>query len=145
MLLNYDFEKSPRLLENTMGNKLFCTFSTQDKLEDTLEEIKEKYTILFGKIFILKLKNQNEFTLTYNVDFSNVSSFLENTILVHRKKQVNTLYTINALNQLIKNLNGGILDETFEIKWNDYKNRILLTEGGELKQIKTELFSIEKL
>ena len=27
----------------------------------------------------------------------------ENTILVHRKKETNTLYTINALNELIKN------------------------------------------
>jgi hypothetical protein len=31
---------------------------------------------------------------------NNVSEIPENTILVHRKKETNTLYTINALNEL---------------------------------------------
>jgi hypothetical protein len=34
-------------------------------------------------------------------------SILENTILLHRKKESNTLYTINALNDLICSLNEG--------------------------------------
>ena len=71
--------------------------------------------------------------LTYNVDMNNssTSGIIDNTILVHRKKQTNTLYTINALNELIKSLNNGVLDKRFPINWKDYKNCILLiqTEG----------------
>jgi hypothetical protein len=46
--------------------------------------------------------------LTYNVDLGNTKGefAIGNTILVHRKKQTNTLYTINALNELIKSLNN---------------------------------------
>ena len=90
-----------------MSNKLFCTFATGDELDTVLEVIKDKYNIIYNKIFILYSKSQDEYILTYNVDFGNVSSFLPNTILVHRKKETNTLYTINALNELIKKLMKG--------------------------------------
>ena len=43
--------------------------------------------------------------LTYNIDSPTDILQLPNTILVHRKKQTNTLYTINALNEVIKYLN----------------------------------------
>ena len=83
--------------------------------------------------------------MTYNVEFGNVSNFLENTILVHRKKESNTLYTINSLNRLIESLNGGVLDTNFRVEWNDYQNCILLTKGNELKRVNTKLFRIIEL
>ena len=72
----------------------------------------------------------------------NVSNFIENTILVHRKKETNTLYTINALNTLIKQLNEGVLDTSFKVNWEEYKNCILLTKGDELKRVNTKLHKI---
>ena len=125
-----------------MSNKLFCTFSTEEDLEGVLENIQEKYNIIYNKIFVLYSKSQNEYICTYNVDFGNVSNFLENTILVHRKKESNTLYTINALNKLIQELNGGKLDTSYKVNWLDYRNCILLTRGPELKRINTKLFKI---
>ena len=59
---------------------------------------------MYNKIFVLEVKDNNEFVLTYNIEMSNLASIPENTILVHRKKESNTLYTINALNELIKKL-----------------------------------------
>ena len=103
--LNYDLDEV--YYNDDMSNKLFCTFSTEDTLDDVLTSIKQKYRIVYNKIFVLYSKSQDEYICTYNVDFGNVSTFLENTILVHRKKETNTLYTINALNTLIKELNGG--------------------------------------
>ena len=128
-----------------MNNKLFCTFSTESSLDSTLDQIKEKYNIIYNKIFVLYSKSQDEYICTYNVDFGNVSNFLANTILVHRKKETNTLYTINALNTLIKQLNGGVLDTTYKVDWADYRNCILLTKGAELKRINTKLFRIIEL
>ena len=69
----------------------------------------------------------------------------ENTILVHRKKETNTLYTINALNELIKKLNGGVVDTKFPITWEHYKNSVLLTQHDELKQLKTKIHKIIEL
>ncbi len=140
---NYDFAQDQDL--NTMGNKLFCTFALKGDLDQTVKLIEKNYDILYGKIFILKTKEEDELVITYNVDFSNILKFPENTILVHRKKQVNTLYTINALNMLIVDLNGGVLDKNYKINWDNYKNTILLTKEGKLKKLETELFFIKKL
>jgi hypothetical protein len=94
-----------------LANKLFCTFTSKEDLESTIDNIKEQYTILFNKIFVLYIESTNEYVCTYNVDSFNISNtILPQTILLHRKKESNTLYTINALNDLIKELNGGVAD-----------------------------------
>jgi hypothetical protein len=141
--VDYDFDDI--FLSGDMSNKLFCTFSTQENLENVLTSIQERYKIIYSKIFVLYSKSQDEYICTYNVDFGNVSAFLDNTILVHRKKETNTLYTINALNTLIKQLNGGQLDSSYRINWADYRNCVLLTKGPELKRINTKLFNIIEL
>jgi len=90
----FDYDFGITSLNDDMSNKLFCTFSTTNELENTLQEIQERYRIIYNKIFVLYSKSQDEYICTYNVDYVNVSNFLENTILVHRKKESNTLYTI---------------------------------------------------
>ena len=70
------------------------------------------------------------------------NTILDNTILLHRKKDSNTLYTINALNDLIKELNGGILDMKYKVNWSEYRNCNLLTTGGELKRLDTKVHDI---
>ena len=141
----FDYDIEPLWINDDMSNKLFCTFTTEETLEPTLEVIKEKYSIMYNKIFVLYSKSQDEYICTYNVDFANISNFIDNTILVHRKKESNTLYTINALNTLIKELNGGQLDTSYRINWPDYRNCVLLTKGSELKRINTKLFRIIEL
>ena len=141
----FDYDLDATYYTDDMSNKLFCTFSTQETLEDVLTSIQEKYKIVYSKIFVLYSKSQNEYICTYNVDFGNVSNFLDNTILVHRKKETNTLYTINALNTLIKELNDSKLDSSYRVNWSDFKNCILLTKGSELRRINTKLFNIIEL
>jgi hypothetical protein len=130
-----------------LANKLFATFSKKEDIETTLETIKGRYTILFNKIFILESKDSDELICTYNIDPGNLSSttVLPNTILLHRKKESNTLYTINALNTLIKILNGGVVDPKFMVNWNDYKNTILLTNGPDLRKLETSIYKIVNL
>ncbi|MDB4232284.1 hypothetical protein N9795_01110 [Candidatus Pelagibacter sp.] len=124
-------------------NKLFCTFSSKEDLDTTLAIIQGQYKILFNKIFILYIKSTEEYVFTYNVDSVNMTNaLLDNTILLHRKKESNTLYTINALNDLIKSLNGGVLDNTFPIDWKEYQNCILLTHSGDLRKLETKIYKI---
>jgi len=124
-------------------NKLFCTFTSPADLEETVATINRKYSILFNKIFILESPQSDELICTYNIDTGNMAaSPMANTILLHRKKESNTLYTINALNTLIKLLNGGVLDTRFIVNWQDYKNSILLTNGPELRKLDTAIFKI---
>ena len=141
----FDYDIDPVNLNDDMSNKLFCTFATEETLEPVLVNIQERYNIIYNKIFVLYSKSLNEYICTYNVDFGNVGTFLENTILVHRKKESNTLYTINALNTLIKELNSGVLDTSFRINWPDFRNCVLLTKGSDLKRINTKLHKIIEL
>ena len=127
-------------------NKLFCTFTAKDEFEANVATINRRYSILYNKIFILESPQSEELMCTYNIDMGNVSEApLPNTILLHRKKESNTLYTINALNTLIKSLNGGILDTKYIVNWHDYKNSILLTNGPDLRKLDTSIYKIVDL
>jgi hypothetical protein len=128
-----------------VSNKLFCTFSELDEIDNLIDNIQSQYTVLYNKIFVLQIKSSNEYVCTYNIDYSNLNEIPENTILVHRKKETNTLYTINALNELIKKLNGGVVDVTYRINWIHYRNCILLTQHNELKQLNTKVYKIVEL
>jgi hypothetical protein len=138
---NYDVITSLQNLGD-LNNKLFCTFTNLENLDSLLEEITSKYTIIYNKMFVLEIVGKDEYVVTYNVDQGNVDSIPEQTILVHRKKESNTLYTINALNGLIKQLNGGVVDTKFKVDWQHYRNCILLTQHNELKQLNTKIYKI---
>lgn len=134
-------------LENLkdLNNKLFCTFTNLESLDTLVSELSSKYSIIYNKMFVLEIVGKNEYVVTYNVEQGNVNEIPENTILVHRKKDSNTLYTINALNELIKKLNGGVVDTKFPIDWNHYRNCILLTQHNELNQLNTKTHKIIEL
>ncbi len=82
-----------------LNNKLFCTFTDPQNLDALIEDIKAKYSIIYNKMFVLEIIGKEEYVITYNVEHANVSYIPENTILVHRKKESNTLYTINKINK----------------------------------------------
>ena len=75
----------------------------------------------------------------------NETKIIENTILLHRKKETNTLYSINCLNIILKNLNNGLIDRELQIDWELYRNSILLTRKGEFTKLDTSIFSIINL
>ena len=98
---------------------------------------------MYNKIFVLESQDSDEYLCTYNIEIQGSSSkILPNTILVHRKKETNTLYTINSLNLLIKSLNEGVLDTSFRVNWQDYSNTVLLTQGSDLKTLGTKIHKI---
>jgi hypothetical protein len=127
-----------------MKTQLLCTFTTKELLQTTLQNIRETYVIVYNYIYILQNKaNLDELYVTYNINTDyKPTSPLEDTILIHRKKESNTLYTINALNQLVKEENGGILDKNFIIDWNKFKNSLILTNTEGTKRIQTRVFEV---
>jgi|TARA_B100001094_G_scaffold284979_1_gene298811 hypothetical protein len=127
-----------------MQTQLLCTFTTKKELQSTLQLIRETYHIVYNYIYVLQNKsNLEELFVTYNIDTTfKPSRPLADTILVHRKKQSNTLYTINALNELVKEENDGVLDKKFAIDWEKFKNSIIVTNVEGTKKISTRIFEV---
>ena len=137
-----------------METQLLCTFCTLDELVDTCQNISEKYQVVSNKIFVLEnmeeaadiySDDEQQLILTYNVTNADLSDVLNSTISVHRKKQTNTIYTINALNKLIMEKNNGILDKRFRVDWEELENMVLVTAYGKLKRISTQIQQILRL
>ena len=128
-----------------MKTQLLCTFATRSRLDDIIELIKECNDILYDKIYVFEnMKDRSQLICTYNVEYDDdhISEDIPNTISLHRKKQSNTLYTINALNEVIRELNDGVLDKRFTIPWEDYHNSLLLTNEAGLNKIPTKIHTI---
>jgi hypothetical protein len=121
-----------------MNQQLLCTFTPRNYVISTLRSILETYIILYNKIFIYEnCDDRQQFLCTYNIDgVLRPKCYLPNTISVHRKKQSNTIYTINALNELIRECNNGILDVNFIVDWDLYNDYAFIITDGEFKKIK---------
>ena len=131
-----------------MRTQLLATFTTKTDLEKTIESIKGAYTIAFGKIYVLQNEDSvSELICTYNVDLSAGADFndVKGTISLHRKKHTNTLYTINALNEVIADLNNGVVDSKFIVPWENFQNTLLVTNSDGLNRINTRIYKIIKI
>ena len=131
-----------------MKTQLLATFTNKTDLDKTIEKIKGAYTIAFGKIYVLQNENNvNELICTYNVDLSAGADYndVKGTISLHRKKHSNTLYTINALNEVIANLNNGLVDSKFIVPWENFKNTLMVTNSDGLNKISTRIYKIIKI
>ena len=127
-----------------MKTQLLCTFTKRNRLYDTVSLIIECHDIVFNKIYVFTNEDDHhQLICTYNIP-QNEDNYIEgvDTIALHRKKQTNTLYTINAINTIIRQKNNGVLDKTFPIAWDEYRNSLLLTNENELNVIPTRIYSI---
>jgi hypothetical protein len=125
-----------------MNTQLLCLFTTKGQIDKSLDFILTNYILQNNNIFVLQSKtNDDELYITFNVEKGSAPIDSEwKTILVHRKKQSNTIYTINALNEVIKSKTGGQIDTSFQIDWNDFTNCILTTSNTGYRMISTKVF-----
>ena len=131
-----------------MKSQLLATFTTKDNLDETIEKITSAYTIIFNKVYVLQNENNvNELICTYNVDTKDGVDYnkVTGTISLHRKKHSNTLYTINALNEVVADLNNGVVDSKFIVPWENYRNTLLITNTEGLNKISTRIYKIIKI
>lgn len=120
--------------------QLLCTFTTSNSIRLTVDYIQTYYKVSNNKFFLYRSQekefsyNGGNFFIVYNIDdILKPEGLARNTIILHRKKQHNSFYTINALNKLIQNINNGVLDKEFQIDWELYENKLLISIEGDLK------------
>ena len=129
-----------------MNNRrqLLCTFSSIKNYKSTIEEIKKFYDVYNGRFFVFSnVKSPDEVYITYNIiNGKNEFPKFTNTISIHRKKQTNTLYTLNAMNQIIKDENDGIFDKSFHVNWMLYQNSLIITGDPSIRVISIKMLEI---
>lgn len=124
--------------------QLLCTFSNVKSFKQTIEDIKKFYTVYNNRFFVFaNVASPDEVFVTYNIlnvgrDFPK----FPNTISIHRKKQTNTLYTLNAMNQIIKDENGGVFDKTYSVQWNLYSDVLIVTGSPSVRTLPIRLLEI---
>ena len=125
--------------------QLICLFTTEPDLDYTSSMIQKTYNIVYNRIFVLSIEESEELICSFNIEKGNVRKQLPGAMLVHRKRDTNTMYTINSLNTLVKSENNGILDSNYTVDWTKYKNSLLVTSNNELKVLKTKVYQIINL
>jgi hypothetical protein len=130
---------------NGADSQLLCTFSSFKTYEKEVLALAEFYSIEENRVYVLaNVDCAGEAFLTFNVERCD-GNFYPRTISVHRKKDYNVLYSINALNELIKRENGGNLSTQHEIAWSNYRNSLITTKDGMLKITPTKLVKIIRI
>lgn len=125
--------------------QLLCLFTTEPVIDHTIGMIVKTYDVVYRRIFILSIEASDELVCSFNVEKGNCKKMLPGAMLVHRKKETNTLYTINSLNTLIRQENGGVLDSSYSVDWSKFANALLVTSNNELKVLKTRVYQIVNL
>ena len=129
---------------------LLATFCKARNVRTTIDLIMDNFELVGNKIFVLQDESDKfKKILTYNIVKGDTlfSNIVKNTISLHRKKDINSLYTLNALNEVIRSQNNGELDEKFSVDWENYKNTVLVTYKEDdgtnvLRKINTRLISV---
>lgn len=128
-----------------MKSILLASFVERDRLDEAMESINKLVGVMKSKIFIFSSSKLDNYILTYNIspEFTNLkfSAIWPDTISIHRKKDTNTLFSINAINEIIKFKTGGVIDKNYKVRWSDYPDSILLIRNGRLSILPIVLVS----
>ena len=126
-----------------LDTQLLCTFSTEDLYKHDAHDIGMLHHVVGNRIYVLANEaNTSEVFLTYNIVVGDTIHRYPKTISVHRKKDFNVLYSINALNELVKSQNSGNISPSITIDWAKCRNSIIVVKDGSVVISPTKLKEI---
>lgn len=127
---------------------LLTAFVFPEKLDWFIDYLNKKFSITKDKVFVFKnLDDESKLIVTFKLKIEagerlDFKSIFPRVILIHKRD--GAFYTINALNKLIDNLNpnsiGNIDYKSTKIDWEQYQDRLILINSGELC-----IFRLEKV
>lgn len=126
----------------------FITTESSDQIQQEVQFIADNLNLTAPYIFLLgNVEDPTKKILTYNAQTERGQSFNPRlyTLRLHRKKQTNTLYTINALNLALAKEHEGASGSHLRLDWEAYRNTMLLTAGKKLQVYPIEVLKIFKI
>lgn len=125
--------------------QLLCTFATYQTYLQEVRALVQYYDIPENAVYVLQSTlDFNDIFLTFNAKRGKIE-FYPRTMAVHRKKEYNVIYSINALNELIRSETGGMSGREYQVDWEQYRNSFISTSGGKFRVIPTKLLTISRL
>jgi len=119
---------------------LLASFIFPERIEWFLSYLEAKFNISKDKVFCYKnLDDESKVIITFKLIIPegkhlNLKNLFPSAIPIHKKG--NALYTINALNMLIDQMNGDSIGNTDHksvvINWDEYQNKLILINGKDL-------------
>ena len=110
------------------------TFVKKNKILSFLEVLMMVYKIKLDKVFVYKIDtNFSEYLVTFKTfDKEKFIKNLPNASVMHVKN--GCLFSINALNRLIEQINEGsdLPNNEYVVDWDKYKNKLIIITNGEL-------------
>ena len=121
---------------------------TPEQVQEEVQYIVDHLTLTNNMIFLLQQKNNLEQKiLTYNIETTEQRRYNPRvfTRRINRKKQTNTLYTINALNAALSIQYEGSSGSHLKLDWEKYNDCVMLTTGKKLEVHPLEVLKIFKI
>jgi ketopantoate reductase len=120
---------------------LLMSFSSEDEYRTQLQTIREIYRP-DSNIFVIQNRyDDNEIFITFNTEYNFKTPGI---IKIHKKRETNTLFSVDAVNHLSIQENGKI-DKEWSPNWEEFNNCLLLMRDGDLAVIPTKVREIIKL
>lgn len=121
---------------------LIGTFVNKHKILSFIEKVKNLTKMNTDKIYVFIIEgNSNEYLVTFkSYNNKGLINKLYNSTVLHVKN--GCLFSINALNELIKEENGDTIQNHKEylIDWSKFKNKLMIMTSGKLR-----LYNISKI
>ena len=119
---------------------LLASFIFQERVDWFLSYLEAKFSIPKDKVFCYKnIDDESKLIMTFKITIPeekrlNLKDLFPSAIPIHKKGEA--LYTINALNKLIDQMDveniGNIDNKSVKIYWDDYQTKFIITNGKEL-------------
>jgi len=120
---------------------LLMSFSNEGEYKTHLQVIREIYRP-DSSIFVIQNRyDDNEIFITFNTQYNFKTPGI---IKIHKKRETNTLFSVDAVNHLSIQENGKI-DKEWSPNWEEFNNCLLLMRDGDLAVIPTKVREIIKL
>jgi hypothetical protein len=120
---------------------LLMSFSSESEYKTHLQVIREIYRPESSLFVIQNRYDDNEIYITFNTQYNFKTPGI---IKINKKRDTNTLFTIDAVNHLSIQENGEIVKDWIP-NWNEFENCLLLMRDGEFSVIPTKVKEIIKL
>lgn len=127
---------------------LLASFIFPERLEWFTGYLETKFNISKTKVFGYKnLDDESKIIITFKLPIQdgkqlNLKELFPNAVMIHKRGEA--LYTINALNELIKTKVGdniGNIDpKSVKIDWSEYQNKFILLDNKALAILNIKRF-----